>query len=151
MKCNKCQQDKKLDEMKRDRSLTNGVAGRCKDCSAQASRAWYQANLDQARESARHRRSLAPDKFRMAAGLSNQRLREKVVTLLGSRCSKCGLTDKRVLQVDHIFGGGNDERKRLGPRGTYHRVLETSGEGYQLLCANCNWIKRHENKEWMPS
>lgn len=26
-------------------------------------------------------------------------------------------------------------------------ALATAEDEYQILCANCNWIKRHENKE----
>lgn len=31
---------------------------------------------------------------------------------------------------------------------TYHlrAIMDTTGK-YQLLCANCNWIKRHEKGE----
>lgn len=28
-------------------------------------------------------------------------------------------------------------------------TLSVTSKDYQLLCANCNWIKRYENKEYM--
>lgn len=43
-------------------------------------------------------------------------------------------------------GVGRQEFKRLGPQGFYKKVT-THPEEYQLLYANCHWIKRHENKE----
>uniref|UniRef100_A0A6M3IQ70 HNH endonuclease n=1 Tax=viral metagenome TaxID=1070528 RepID=A0A6M3IQ70_9ZZZZ len=71
---------------------------------------------------------------------------------MGNKCGKCGIDDFRVLQVDHIDGNGYAERKqfKLSGNGTvkyYRHILEVNGEGYQLLCANCNWIKRYEQAE----
>lgn len=76
--------------------------------------------------------------------------REAIITILGGRCRKCGFTDRRALQVDHVDGGGNKERKdtkRATP--TLARIIRYRSK-YQLLCANCNWIKRHEERETTP-
>lgn len=74
------------------------------------------------------------------------RVRAGALDALGNKCVKCGFDDPRALQIDHIFGGGHQERKRIGNNGTYKRVV--AGEpGYQILCANCNWIKRYEGHE----
>lgn len=78
--------------------------------------------------------------------------RNLVLQLLGDKCIRCGFTDKRALQIDHINGGGGAEFKNASSnnkRFYYKKVIEsiTKQEGkYQLLCANCNWIKRSENK-----
>ena len=56
----------------------------------------------------------------------------------------------RALQIDHVFGGGTIEREKFR-RSQYKlhlSVLADETGKYQVLCANCNWIKRHENKEW---
>ena len=79
-----------------------------------------------------------------------QRLRRTVLQVLGDKCKICGFSDYRALQIDHIKGGGSKERKEKGFSSQFHRhVLNNflNGENkYQLLCANCNWIKRFENK-----
>lgn len=71
--------------------------------------------------------------------------RERALKKLGLKCVKCG--DKRidVLQIDHINNNGYVERKRLTQNGIYTRVFFYP-EDYQLLCANCNWLKRSEMK-----
>jgi hypothetical protein len=78
-------------------------------------------------------------------------LRTMVFNLLGDKCLHCGFEDRRALQIDHIHGGGRKERKKSGYSNTWLREVITSiknNEGkYQLLCANCNWIKRLENNE----
>lgn len=73
-------------------------------------------------------------------------LRVAVLVLLGNRCVQCGFSDSRALQVDHIRGGGGKERAKLFSRGIYWRILR-GARGYQLLCANCNWIKRSMRNE----
>ncbi len=75
-------------------------------------------------------------------------LRQKVFDLLGDTCARCGFADKRALQFDHINGGGTRELRELKHAvAVWKKVLATGGEGYQTLCANCNWIKRSENNE----
>ena len=80
----------------------------------------------------------------------NHSLRQKVIDSLGGKCKRCGFKDIRALQVDHINGGGYQELKKLSAKYRYKLVLETiktNKNKYQLLCANCNWIKRFEDKE----
>lgn len=77
-------------------------------------------------------------------------LRNTVLEKLGGVCVKCGFSDTRALQIDHINGNGAAERRLLNhhTKAFLHAVLLDEGEKYQLLCANCNWIKRHEQQEW---
>lgn len=66
-------------------------------------------------------------------------------------CARCGFNDIRALQIDHINGGGTSHRKHLGSLGGSHFYrwlkLNKYPKGYQVLCANCNWIKRAEMNE----
>jgi hypothetical protein len=75
--------------------------------------------------------------------------RKKVINFLGGKCKKCGYNlDIRALQIDHINGGGIKDRKINGTQISFWRkVLEDNSRKYQLLCANCNCIKRIENHE----
>jgi hypothetical protein len=81
-----------------------------------------------------------------------QNLRNSLLALLGNKCVRCGFSDPRALQIDHVRGGGIKEIKLIGhSRIKYLKFLIaqiTSGSNdYQLLCANCNWIKRTKNNE----
>ena len=86
--------------------------------------------------------------------LRNQRT--TILEILGGKCQRCGFSDPRALQIDHVHGGGAALRKKNKSqhkaRGTTFLVYQLwkagkSLEDYQLLCANCNWIKRVENGE----
>ena len=88
--------------------------------------------------------------------------RDAIIAYLGGRCSNpnCswinndgtkGCTDSRCLQIDHVRGDGAERRKtkeESSKSTLYNTVLKTPpGEIYQLLCANCNWIKREQKRE----
>lgn len=79
-------------------------------------------------------------------------LRPRCIELLGGRCVVCGYdTDIRALQIDHVNSDGSSDRK--GPEkksggSYYHYILKNIASGrYQVLCANCNAIKRIEAQE----
>ncbi len=88
-------------------------------------------------------------------GLDNSRnwrrkLRHRVLDHFGSKCVRCGFSDWRTLQIDHINGGGRKALLNDRPSPVrYHLDLLNAEPGlhYQLLCANCNQIKKYENKE----
>lgn len=74
-------------------------------------------------------------------------MRDKVVLELGGKCA-CGFTDTRALQIDHIKGGGNDDRRKFGGRWRlFYEYVAANPLKFQILCANCNAIKRIENSE----
>ena len=78
--------------------------------------------------------------------MSNSKLwRQSVIERLGGVCVRCGFDDPRAIQIDHIHGGGNKEAKAFGFK--KYEQMHDHIEDYQILCANCNWIKRHERRE----
>lgn len=94
---------------------------------------------------------------------STKNYREAAVQRLGGCCQSpdCkwinddgtrGCTDLRCLQIDHKDGGGSKERKKEGSYSMYKKMLADAEvlKRYQLLCANCNWIKRNVNSEFSP-
>lgn len=80
-------------------------------------------------------------------------VKKEIYEILGKKCVRCGFEDIRALQIDHKNGGGNLERKVITGFGINYTkfVLEdvkiNKDKNYQILCANCNWIKRAENTE----
>lgn len=102
-------------------------------------------------------RLLRPEYYSDYAKKFRKSRRESILLAMGGSCIQCGFDDLRALHIDHINGGGNKHRKSLnGASTTYYRNLLKELEAdsiqfakkYQLLCANCNGIKMHENSEW---
>lgn len=125
-------------------------------------RDWRRRNLDRLREYYKEhrerylehgRRYYEADKERKRVEQC-ERTRERrhvMIELLGRKCRHCGFSDLRALQIDHRNGNGSKLNKDLGigsssdPR--FYRYVISHPEDFQLLCANCNWIKRYEEKE----
>lgn len=95
---------------------------------------------------------------RVSSKKQRAKIKSEIITILGGKCSNpnClvpnGCSDIRCLQIDHINGGGKRERRGHQDRGSHYyrdilKKLEHGSKDYQLLCANCNWIKRFENHE----
>ena len=82
-------------------------------------------------------------------------IRSLILTKLGNRCVICGNGDPRVLQIDHINGKGCEERRKLGTSGLSNKLIKLNEielrQNYQLLCANCNSIKRYEKMEYQSA
>lgn len=87
--------------------------------------------------------------FLEAGKESRQKLRRQVIEHLGGCCAKCGYdADIRALQIDHVAGDGHIERRNGVVNNKMLRAaLADTNNRYQLLCANCNFIKRIENNE----
>lgn len=76
------------------------------------------------------------------------RVRYRAVQSLGGCCARCGNDDMRVLDIDHVHGGGARERE-LGKYRVFKRVIDGC-PGYQVLCANCHRIKTLEAGDHRP-
>lgn len=77
-----------------------------------------------------------------------QKIRLKTLNALGGKCIRCNFEDERALQVDHVNSDGSIEYKKYsGVSFFYHVLKHLNSNRYQVLCANCNWIKRREKEE----
>lgn len=129
----------------------------------ETSRRWRAANHERSNEIARlaraRWRAADPAKAKEVQRLNRERLRKKILELLGGvHCATCGFSDWRALQVDHRNGGGHREQRERGFsltaaaglwkfRTLIRSDLPAARAKYQVLCANCNWVKRHTEKE----
>ncbi len=107
------------------------------DKSRAMSRKYYWDNIEERR---RYYQKYQKDRKR--------KMRKNVLDFLGGKCIACGFSDYRALQIDHINGGGCREIRSFGRRlEEYYEHIKNNSLKYQLLCANCNWIKRYEKDE----
>ncbi|MEO3856175.1 hypothetical protein [Acrocarpospora sp. B8E8] len=84
----------------------------------------------------------------------HEELKTQLLAKAGTtQCESCGFADRRALQFDHRNGGGRKHRRSIGSGSKYYRVLlampaDEFRQMFQVLCANCNTIKREVNEEW---
>lgn len=100
-------------------------------------------------------RKYVRDRARVRASLDRRKaVREGyslyIFSVLGDRCVMCGFSDKRALQMDHINGrNGGPKSGNVDKRYKFVRENEEEAKRvYQILCANCNFIKRVERQEY---
>ena len=74
-------------------------------------------------------------------------LRRKALNLLGGKCIQCGFDDWRALHIDHVGSGGTTDTKGNPIKPQHDIIAGRNLEKYQLLCANCNAIKRYTHNE----
>jgi hypothetical protein len=99
-------------------------------------------------EAFRYKSAMRADRARKRMRTLSQKRRLIIMEILGTKCVRCGFSDSRALQIDHINGHGGAERKTFSSPGAYYQhIIDINGIGYQILCANCNIIKKIENDE----
>lgn len=152
------------------RKAKDGLKYRCRECRVAEQKKYYEEHKEERLEYARkyqekHReqtRKYAREYRHRNRDLINKKRRHRrkeardalLKKLSGDppKCEKCKFSDVRALQVDHINAGGSEAKKTgWGGYPSLERILKLSTEEarkeYQVLCANCNAIKRVENKE----
>lgn len=112
---------------------------------------WQQANPDRKHEM--QRRYFYKNRNRIRKYIRERRAKFRKLVLMHysegtMQCKYCGFSDERALSVDHINGGGTQHRKTMKSGGNFCEVLVREGypKGYQILCMNCQFIKRSENE-----
>lgn len=71
--------------------------------------------------------------------------RKKVIDFYGGRCACCGETIFEFLQIEHMDGIGKHKTgiaPRAGIQLTDWLIKNNFPSGYQVLCVNCNFVKR---------
>jgi hypothetical protein len=112
---------------------------------------WYGVNhLKNIKRSTEYNRIHADRKNAINRKCYNKR-RLKVLTHYSNgtvSCKVCGIKDIRVLSIDHINGNGKAHFRQIGHNRIYDWLIKNNfPEGYQVLCMNHQFIKRHVNNE----
>ena len=69
-------------------------------------------------------------------------LKEEVFSHYDSKCECCQEKQMDFLIIDHIYGGGEQERKKNGLWGKKMYLWLKKNNypaGFRVLCQNCNW------------
>lgn len=140
----------------------------CKTCAAKAALEWYYKHKDdpirkkKRKEYQKEYYKRFPKEDWIRKGNKSRRnrrakLRKEILEKLGNKCCLCSFDDKRILEIDHIYGGGNQEIKSFKNKNWNQylahvlKSIEKNEKKYRLLCPNCNrltaWKVRNEKKE----
>jgi len=68
-----------------------------------------------------------------------QHLRKRFFEMYGGSCMCCGEKDIRFLTLDHVDGGGKEDRRERSKYAILREALsDLNVDKYQILCYNCN-------------
>lgn len=119
--CPGCQRYKPKDEFYKNKGRSTGISSHCKLCHSEYYKEKYARN------------------------------RQIAIELYGGKCCKCGFDNQLALQFDHIKGGTglwNRGFTNWSPSTHIKDIIKSiPGTKYQLLCANCNVIKKFTEEE----
>ena len=109
---------------------------------------WYQRNKKKKAEYAADWRRKNPSATKLIWARTLQKLRLEVLSAYSKgkpHCACCGEDEMMFLALDHVNGGGNNERKNGGGSYGVYRRLRAAGypKGYRVLCHNCNQAIGH--------
>lgn len=128
----------------------------CIDCNRLRMRNWVVSNRDSVIISTKRYQSTSKfrDNQNRWARLKRRNRKHEVINHYSNgtnMCESCGFCDIRALTIDHVDGGGCKHRRDIGITsgwGFYKWLIDNGfPEGFQVLCANCQSIKRHTNEE----
>jgi len=85
------------------------------------------------------------------------KLKKEVINSYGGKCNCCGISDIKYLTVEHINGGGNKHKEKVGRGSSFYMWLKKNGypPEFTVLCYNCNCGKNfrktcpHHEDEFM--
>ena len=156
--CSMCKQTKSLTEFyKRSDSykyitLKARYKPYCKDCWLNIRREWRKNNPERYKQ--HYTEYNSKNMSRISAGVKRRyyELKVKVIAILGGKCVYCGCDDLRFLEINHIEGGGNKEKKaakifgRAYMREFYLSIINGERKDVELVCGPCNklhfyWLK----------
>jgi hypothetical protein len=141
--CCHCKKKLSIINFSSDISRKDGLCAQCKTCHRKATSNYYNRVKDYVGYK---------DKANQASKKWSDNLKLTVFKHYSNgelECSICKCNDYRVLNIDHINGGGLKHRREIGFGGAnFFRWLTKNNfpDGYRVLCRNCNWIAHLEKQ-----
>lgn len=150
--CPRCGKTKPVEEFNKHKGSRDGLQGWCRVCQTEDAKERREIgngsrSKEYATKYAAQWRKENHEKYRKYSNEYKRKvakqLRLDAIEAAGGKCVACGIGDNRVLQFDHINGGGCAERKKVSREAIWRQVIRGERDDLQLLCANCHVIKTY--------
>lgn len=146
--CRTCEISKPITDFGRNVNFHDGINIHCKICTNARNRESYQKFIDRRREDTRNWQKNNATWRRSYVNKKYKEMKKEIIQAYGGQCATCGFDDPRALCIDHVEGGGIQERKKTTPASFLRKIIKNNfPPEYQVLCANCNQIKAFEKAE----
>jgi hypothetical protein len=153
--CTKCKIEKPLSDFSPRNDSPLGVSSHCYGCKRKQyhtnkhkynkrKRTNYSNFTEEQKQSQRDatKRYRAENKeyLKTKSKEDHHRIKEEVIFKYGGKCECCKEERLEFLSIDHIKGNGAEERKKIGTKQIYKKLLKSEmlTDEYRVLCFNCN-------------
>ena len=107
---------------------------------------WRAANPERSKAMAK-KSYLARDRVKLSKHLHDMKrtLRKELLDMYGHRCACCGESHDQFLTLDHVNGGGSQQRKTRGAFVVLKEAIDANDPAqFRILCFNCH-LGAHAN------
>lgn len=151
---------KALSEFHKNKAEKSGYCPDCKDCRRKRAIKYYHSSPDvrnRVAENSKRYHNTHKELVRLQHRIRRGKILQDIFNSLGNKCSLCDALDKRILQIDHINGGGGKQRKSINYSSwKFYKIVKDSirnnKKEFRLLCANCNILeaikKGYKKSQW---
>lgn len=147
--CSKCGVSKPLGEFPKRNDRPGKYRAACKKCASEKFKQWHVVpkNKIRKRKTTDVWRVNNRTRVNRTQNANTAKVKADTMAAYGGHCVCCGETGIAFLTIDHIYGGGNIERREKfnGVAGkAFYLWLKRNDypkENYQILCHNCNQAK----------
>lgn len=133
--CSTCGKDKPITEFFRSRHRVDGFTLKCKKCRVKIHREWTKENRAISNAIARKSMKRRYGKMRLEA-------LQIVSGSVKPKCSNCGCALIELLEINHMYGGGNKERRQRNYKCKPFYADIVNGkrrtDDLDVLCGVCN-------------
>jgi hypothetical protein len=121
-------------------SSGSGLSAYCKACSVKKQAEWSERNREHKNAYSRKWNSSKPGYCSRIQGGIQAQLRAEVINAYGNQCQLCGITDIRILTIEHKSGGGKADLRKSKSLWTILRRIKADEypDDFTVLCRNCN-------------
>ena len=151
-KCTKCLKTKSAIEFHKNSKSKDGLHTYCKQCNNERAsknhKKLYRKNPQKYLKISKEFRKKHPKEISIRAKIWRDKLKIEILNYYSNnnpKCNCCGEKQFEFLTLDHINGGGKEDRKIRGWGSAFYYNLRKEGfpPGFQVLCYNCNMAKYH--------
>lgn len=145
--CPKCKQTLPVKDFYPHKSHSDGLSSSCRECIKAYNHKRYHKVHKHDRKYKQRVRAYQKtwyeenrDRLRAQRQKNHRKKREKAIAAYGGSCQCCGETRFEFLALDHVNGGGNKHRQKVGNKIARWLVREGFPEDAEIrvLCHNCN-------------
>ena len=114
---------------------------RASEKGATAHREYMRDYMNRWRHKRKESEDYDPEEDRRKWRIQHRRVREAAMDKLGGRtCSNCGCDQFKILEINHILGGGRKALKETQNRQLYRSIVndKVNLNEYNVLCRVCN-------------